>query len=100
MNDKIPSKFLDKSSITSHIDLIVIEFYQNIRKWLSLCVYKPPNQKDSVFVEAICEIINEYLAQYKHIVFGDFIMSIENYHFQNLMRFISPYKRTDMFPNS
>ena len=32
-------------------------------------------------------IINYYSAQYKHIViFGDFIMSIENCHFQILMQ--------------
>ena len=52
-----------------------------------LCVYKLPNQNDSVAVEAISAIINSYSAQYKHIViFGDFIMSIENCHFQNLMQ--------------
>ena len=39
-----------------------------------MCVYKPPpNQNDSVFVETISAIINEYSAQYEHIViFGDF----------------------------
>ena len=38
-------------------------------------------------MEAISAIINYYSAQYKHIViFGDFIMSIENCHFQNLMQ--------------
>ena len=64
-----------------------MEFHQNKRKWLSLCVYKPPNQNDSVFVEAISAITNEYSAQYEHIViFGDFNMSVENSHFQNLMQ--------------
>ena len=48
---------------------------------------KPPNQNDSVFVEAISAITNEYSAQYEHIViFGDFNMSVENSHFQNLMQ--------------
>ena len=50
-----------------------VEFHQNKRKWLSLCVYKPPNQIDSVFVEAICPTNNEYSARYEPIViFGDF----------------------------
>ena len=87
VNDKIPSKFLNKHSIFSEIELITVEFHQNKRKWLSLCVYKPPNQNDSLFVEAISAIINEYSAKYEHIViFGDFNMSIENSHFQNLVR--------------
>ena len=64
-----------------------VEFHQNKRKWLSLCVYKPLNQNDSLFVEAICPTTNEYSAQYEHIViFGDFNMSVENSHFQNLMQ--------------
>ena len=78
MNDKIPSKFLSKHSISSNIESSAIEFHQNKRKWLSLCVYKPPNQNDSVFVEAISVIINEYPGQYEHI--GDFNVSIENSH--------------------
>ena len=85
MNDKIISKFLNKHSISSDIELIAVEFHQNKRKWLSLCVYKPPHQNDLVFVEAIS--LNEYSAQYGHIVIvGDFIMSIENSHLQNLMQ--------------
>ena len=52
-----------------------------------LCVYKPPNQNDSVFAEGISAITNEYSAQYEHIViFGDFNMSVENSHFQDLMQ--------------
>ena len=46
VNDKIPSKFLDKHFISSNIELIAVEFHQNKRKWLSLYVYKPPNQND------------------------------------------------------
>ena len=62
-----------------------MEFHQNKRKWLSLCIYKPPNQNDSAFVEVISAITNEYSAQYEHIViFGDFNTSVENSHFQNL----------------
>ena len=49
VNDKVPFKFLNKHSIFSDIELIVVEFHQNKRKWLSLCVYKPPNQNDSLF---------------------------------------------------
>ena len=38
-------------------------------------------------MEPISVILNKYSAQYEHIViFGDFIMSIENSHFQNLMQ--------------
>ena len=38
-------------------------------------------------MEAISAIINKYSAQYEHIViFGDFNMSVENSHFQNLMQ--------------
>ena len=76
---------MDKHSISSNIELTAVEFHQNKRKSLSLCVYKPPNQNDFVFVEAISAIINKYSAQYEHIViFGDFNMSVENSHFQNL----------------
>ena len=50
-----------------------------------LCVYKPPNQNDSVFAEGISAITNEYSAQYEHIViFGNFNTPVENSHFQNL----------------
>ena len=78
---------MNKHSISSDIELIAVEFHQSKRKWLSLCLYKPPNQNDAVFVEAIIAIINEYSAQYEYIViFDDFNMSIENSHFQNLMQ--------------
>ena len=63
VNEKIPSKFLDKHSISIDVELIAVEFRQNKHKWLSLCVYKPLNQSDSVFVEAISAITNEYSAQ-------------------------------------
>ena len=73
VNDKMPSKFLDKHSISTDIELIAVEFHQNKRKWFFLCVYKPSNENNSVFVEAISAITNEYSAQYEHIViFGDF----------------------------
>ena len=85
VNDKIPSKFLNKHSVSSDIELIAVEFHQNKRKWFSLCVYKPPHQSDLVFVEPIS--LNEYSAQYGHIVIvGDFNMSIENSHLQKLMQ--------------
>ena len=81
MNNKIPSKFLNKHPISSDIELTVAEFHQNKRKWLSFCVYKPPNQNDSVFMESICAIINEYSVQCEHrVIFGYFNMSIENSH--------------------
>ena len=64
VNYKISSKFLDKHSISTDIELIAVEFHENKRKWLSLCVYKPPNQNDSAFVEAISAIANECSAQY------------------------------------
>ena len=82
---KIPSKFLDKHSISTDIELIAVEFHQNKRTWLSLCVYKPPNQNHSVFVEAVSAITNKYSAQYEHIaIFDDFNMPVENSHFQTL----------------
>ena len=62
VNNKVPSKFLNKHSISSGIELIAVRFRQNKRKWFSLGVNKPPNQNDSVFVEAISAIINEYSA--------------------------------------
>ena len=37
---------------------------------------KPPNQNDSVFVEAISAITNEYSAQYERIVIFDDVKSI------------------------
>ena len=87
MNNKIPSKVLNKYFISSEIELIAVEFRQIKRKWLSLCLYKTPNQNDLVFVEAISAVINKYSVQYEHIVnFGDFNMSIEKSHFQNLLQ--------------
>ena len=50
------------------MELIAVGFHQNKLKCLSVCVYKPPNQNDSVFVEAMIAIINEYSVQYEHIV--------------------------------
>ena len=61
----MPPKLLEKHSVSSGIELIAVELHQNKHKWLSLCVYKPPNQNGSVFVEAITAYINEYLAQYE-----------------------------------
>ena len=63
VNDKIPSKFLDKHSISTDIELFAVDFRQNKRKWLSLCVYKPPNQNDLAFMEVIGAITNVYSAQ-------------------------------------
>ena len=36
VNDKIPSKFLDKHSISTDIELIAVEFHHNKCRWLSL----------------------------------------------------------------
>ena len=83
VNDKIPSKILDKHSISTDTELIAVKFYQNKRKWLSLCVYKPQSPNDLFFDEAISAITNEFSAQYEHIViFGDFNMSVENSRFK------------------
>ena len=81
VNDKIPSKFLNKLSIPSDIELIAVEFHQNKHKWFSLCVYKPTKQNDAVFVEVISEIIEAYSILYVRIdILGDFNMSIGNSH--------------------
>ena len=58
VNDKIPSKVLNKNSISSDTELIAVECHQNKRKWVSLYVSKPPNQNNSVFVEAVTAIIS------------------------------------------
>ena len=87
MNNKIPSILLEKHSIFFDIELIALDFRQNKHKWFPLCLYKPPNQNDTVFVQTVSVIINEYSAQYEHIViFGDFNVSIENSYFQDLMQ--------------
>ena len=87
VNDKMQSRFLSKYFIFFETDIMAIELHQNKSKWLFWCAYKPPNQNDWVFVEPISVIMNKYSAQYEHIViFGDFIMSIENSHFQDLMQ--------------
>ena len=87
VNDKIPSKFLNEHSISYDIELSAVEFHQNKCKCLSLCVYKSPIQNDSVFVEAISAIVNEYSAHYEDIVIlGNFNMSTENSLLQNLMQ--------------
>ena len=84
VNDKIPSKFLDKHSISTDIELIAVEFHQNKRKWLFLCVYKPPNQNDTVFVETISATTKEYSAQYEHtVIFGDLNLFVKTLTFKN-----------------
>ena len=72
--------------MSSYIELITVKFHQNKHKQLSLCLYKPPNQKDLVFVEAISAIINEYSSIMNTVIFGDFYMSTESSHLQNLMQ--------------
>ena len=49
VNEQVPCRLLQGHPNFSNLEILVLEVYQNNRKWLFLGVYKPPNQNDIEF---------------------------------------------------
>ena len=71
----------------SNLEILVLEVYQNNRKWLSLGVYKPPNQNDIEFLNRIGAIPDFSFQKYNNVpIVGDFSNSPENTNLQSMMQ--------------
>ena len=71
----------------SNLEILVLEIYQNNRKWLFLGVYKPSNQNDIDFLNRIGAILDYYSQKYNNVtIIGDFNITTENTHLQSMMQ--------------
>ena len=50
INENIPSRMLNMMSLPKDIQIIPFELNLRKRKWLSIYIYKPPNQKNQYFM--------------------------------------------------
>ena len=70
----------------SNLELLVLEIYQNNRKWLFLGVCRPPNQNDIKFLNRIGAILDYYSQKYDNVTtIGDFNITTENSNLQSMM---------------
>ena len=80
-------RLLQGHPIFSNLEILVLEIYQNNRKWLFLGVYKPSNQNDIDFLNRIGAILDYYSQKYNNVtIIGDFNITTENTHLQSMMQ--------------
>ena len=65
-------------------EAIYLEINIRLRKWLTVGLYKPPNQNNSLFLENMSQNLSRYLNSYENItLLGDFNMSPEDRNLQH-----------------
>ena len=81
VNERVPCSLLQGHSNFSNLKILVLEIYQNNRKWLLLGVHKPPNQNDIEFLNRIGAILDYYSQKHDSVtIVGDFHITTENTH--------------------
>ena len=84
VKDSIASKQLNSHKENIHVEAIYLEIYIRKRKWLIIGTYKPPSQRDSIFLENLLNNLYTYLKDYDNILLlGDFNMTPENTNVQH-----------------
>ena len=58
INENIPCRPLNEHPKFPDLKLIVFELHQSKRKWLFVCIYKPPCQNDTEFLNHINSILD------------------------------------------
>ena len=86
VNERVPCSLLQGHPHFSNLKILVLEIYQNNRKWLLLGVHKPPNQNDIEFLNRIAAILDYYSQKHDNVtIVGDFNITTENTHLQSMM---------------
>ena len=58
INERVPCRVLQGQPNFTNIEILVLEIYQNNKKWLFLGLYKPPNQNGIEFLNRIRRILD------------------------------------------
>ena len=83
----MPCRLLQGHPNFSKLEILLLEIYENNRKWLLLGVYKPPNQNDIEFLNRIGAILDYYSQKYDNvIIIVDFNITTKNTHLQSMMQ--------------
>ena len=86
VNERVSCRLLQGHPNFSNLELLVLEIYQNNRKWLFLGVCRPPNQNDIKFLNRIGAILDYYSQKYDNVTtIGDFNITTENSNLQSMM---------------
>ena len=80
VNENIPCREISPEQNDSNFEKIFLEITLRNLKWLLICIYKPPGQKEKGFLKNLNSILNKYISKYGNILIGDFSSSVENKH--------------------
>ena len=73
VNEDIPSRLLNEHSAPNDLELICIEINLKKQKWLIVGIYRPPNMRESYFLDHLSRITDFYSRKYDRIIImGDF----------------------------
>ena len=87
INENIPCKPLQEHVHLPNFEVIAIEFYQNIQKWLLLGLYKLQNQKTSDFIQNLNSILDLFLKNYDNVtLIGDFNLSSDDVPLESFLQ--------------
>ena len=79
VKNSIASKQLNSHKENMDAEAIYLETNIRKRKWWTIGTYKPPSQKDCLFLENLSNNLSTYLKDYDNILLlGDFKMTQEN----------------------
>ena len=91
INENIPCKPLQEHVHLPNFEVIAIEFYQNIQKWL---LYKPPNQKASDFIQNLNLMLDIFFKNYDNVtLISDFNLSSDDVPLES---FLQAYNLTSL----
>ena len=84
---RVPYSLLQGHANFSGLGLLILEVYQNNRKWLFQRIYEPGNQNDIEFLNRIRAILDYNFQKYDNgTIIGDFSISTENTNLQSMMK--------------
>ena len=84
---RVPYSLLQGHANFLGLGLLILEVYQNNRKWLFQRIYKPGNQNDIEFLNRTRAILDYNFQKYDNgTTIGDFSISTENTHLQSMMK--------------
>ena len=86
VNDDIPSRMLKSHGTPKDIEIMCIEINLRKQKWVVVGIYRPPNLKDSYFVDHLSRVIDLYRKQYDNlIIMGNFNLEETDLHIKNIL---------------
>ena len=73
VNENIARRELENASLGIDIENICLEINLRNRKWLVICIYRPPNQDETLFFQKLGQILQDQTKVYDYfILMGDF----------------------------